>query len=155
MISHLLKTDGSWVTLFVRVTLGAVMLPHGLQKTLGWFGGSGFSASLSGFSEHLGIPVALAVLVIAAESLGALGLVTGFLTRISALGIFAVMIGAIFMAHLPNGFFMNWSGSQAGEGIEYHLLVLGMSAALVVGGGGLLSIDVMLSLKCLLLDGQG
>ena len=127
--------------LLVRVALGAVMLPHGLQKTLGMFGGSGFTSAIEGFREYFGMPTVVSVLVIAAESLGALGLIAGLLTRLSAFGVFAVMLGAIFMGHLQHGFFMNWLGNQAGEGIEYHLLALGMAAALMISGGGRWSMD--------------
>ena len=55
------------------------------------------------------------------------------------------MTGAIFMVHLPNGFFMNWFGNQAGEGFEYHLLAIGMAAALMIAGGGKWSVDRFLA----------
>lgn len=68
----------------------------------------------------------------AAEPLGGLGLLTGFLTRLSAFGVACVMVGAVFIAgHLGNGFFMNWSGQQAGEGFEFHLLAVGIAVALM------------------------
>jgi putative oxidoreductase len=47
----------------------------------------------------------------------------------------------MFMAHVKNGFFMNWFGKQQGEGIEYFLLILGLALALVVSGGGRWSVD--------------
>jgi len=134
-------TDDSWAALIVRLTVGLVILPHGAQKLLGWFGGYGFSGTMSFFTGQLGIPAPIALLVIVAESLGALALIAGFLTRASALGLVAVMLGAVFMAHLPNGFFMNWFGTQSGEGFEYHLLVIGMTLALAVVGGGRFSVD--------------
>ncbi len=143
----ILRTDGSWAGLIGRLVLGAVMLPHGLQKTLGWFGGHGFSGTMGFFTEQLGIPWVVALLVIVAESAGALGLIAGFLTRLSALGILAVMAGAIRMAHFQNGFFMNWSGSQAGEGFEYHILAAGLAAILLVTGGGRWSVDGALAGK--------
>ncbi len=136
----LLRTDDSIAPLFLRLALGAVMLPHGLQKTVGLFGGSGFSATLESFTS-MGTPAALAFLVIVAESAGALGLVFGFLTRLSALGIGAVMTGAIALVHWHHGFFMNWFGQQEGEGFEYHLLAIGIAIALVIAGGGRASID--------------
>jgi len=55
------------------------------------------------------------------------------------------MAGAIVTVHLRNGFFMNWSGNQTGEGFEFHLLALAMVAALILGGGGRASIDRILS----------
>jgi putative oxidoreductase len=43
--------------------------------------------------------------------------------------------------HSGFGFFMNWSGTQKGEGYEYHLLVLAMTAFLTIRGAGALSVD--------------
>jgi putative oxidoreductase len=88
-----------------------------------------------------GVPTVLALLVMAAELLGPLGLAVGLLTRVAAFGIASVMIGAIIMVHWPHGFFMNWFGNQKGEGFEYHLLALGIAIALIVGGAGVWSID--------------
>jgi len=140
-MNALLRTPDSSSLMIVRLALGIVMLPHGLQKTLGWFGGGGFGATMGSFTGPMGIPGALALLVILAESAGSVGLIVGLLTRIAALGIGCTMVGAIYMVHLPNGFFMNWFGKQAGEGFEYHLLAIGMAAALLLGGGGRASID--------------
>ncbi len=55
------------------------------------------------------------------------------------------MAVAIATIHSKFGFFMNWSGTQRGEGFEYHLLVLAMVATLVVRGSGALSLDRLLS----------
>jgi len=80
-----------------------------------------------------------------AEFLGGLGLIIGFLTRIAAFGVFVNMIVAILMVHSPNGFFMNWSGAQKGEGIEYHLLVLAITVVLMLRGAGAWSVDRILT----------
>jgi len=140
-MNALLRTPDSSSLMIVRLALGIVMLPHGLQKTLGWFGGGGFGATMGFFTGQMGIPGALALLVILAESAGSVGLIVGLLTRVAALGIGCTMVGAIYLVHLPNGFFMNWFGKQAGEGFEYHLLAIGMAGALLLGGGGRASID--------------
>jgi putative oxidoreductase len=137
----LFQTDESKLLFFQRLVLGAVILPHGLQKTLGWFGGYGFSATIDAFANYMHIPAPLAVLVILGESLGALGLIFGAFTRVGAFGIIASMLGAIFIVHAPHGFFMNWTGQGAGEGIEYHLLVLALALPLLVKGAGAYSID--------------
>ncbi len=129
----------------LRVTLGIVMFPHGAQKMLGWFGGYGFEGTMGFFTGTMGIPWIFGALAILAEFAGSLGLITGFLTRLSALGIGAVMVVAILTSHLQNGFFMNWMGNQKGEGFEYHLLVLGISIALIIKGAGAFSIDKKLS----------
>lgn len=137
----LVATDADAGPLILRLTLALVILPHGLQKTAGWFGGYGFGGTMQYFTETLGIPAFLALLVILAELLGPIGLAAGLLSRVAALGIGAVMVGAIFLSHLQHGFFMNWSGAQGGEGIEYHLLVLGIVVVLLVKGSGALSLD--------------
>lgn len=141
VLTSLLKTDSSVSALLCRLTLGLVMLPHGLQKTVGMFGGYGFSGSMGFLTGTVGLSSVVAFLVIAAESVGAIALILGFLTRFCAASIGIVMLGAAFMAHAQNGFFMNWQGAQAGEGYEYHILAIGLALALVVSGGGRLSID--------------
>lgn len=140
MFRKLFATNNDILPLILRLTLGLVMFPHGAQKLLGWFGGGGFSATMQGMTS-MGLPAVIVFLVIMAESLGALGLITGFLTRFSAFGIGMVMLGAIVTVHSKVGFFMNWTGKQAGEGFEYHLLVIGIAIVLMIRGGGALSVD--------------
>ena len=144
MLTKLLATDDSRTLMFQRLVLGAVILPHGLQKTIGAFGGGGFDGTMAYFTGALGIPAPFAILVILAESLGALALIAGVGTRIAAFGVFATMVGAVVLTHLPYGFFMNWFGTQAGEGFEFHLLVLALAAPLVVRGGGAWAADRVL-----------
>lgn len=142
-MTALLKTDNSWAQLFIRLLVAVVIFPHGAQKLLGWFGGRGFSATLAGMTG-MGIPAVVVLMIIAAESIGALMIAAGFLTRIAAGGLLLVMLGAIVI-HWPYGFFMNWGGKNPGEGFEYHLLVVGIAASLVVAGAGRLSVDRWLS----------
>jgi putative oxidoreductase len=66
---------------------------------------------------NVGLPTPLAALVIVAEFFGSIALVLGLFSRAAAVGIISVMIGAVVTTHLPNGFFMNWTGQQAGEGL--------------------------------------
>ncbi len=147
MIKKLLSTPDELSLAVLRLILGGVFFIHGAQKALGWFGGHGLDATLEAFTQGMGLPLLAAVLVVAAEFLGAIGLIVGFLTRLAAAGIFAVMVGAIGLVHLKHGFFMNWFGQQAGEGIEYHLLAIAISLALVLSGGGMASVDRFLSRK--------
>ena len=107
MFRKLIATTDDYALLVIRLVLGAVMLPHGLQKLLGWFGGYGFEATLGFFHSKLGVPTPLTMLVILAESLGALALMLGLLGRFSAFGVAATMVGAVLMVHGHNGFFMN------------------------------------------------
>jgi putative oxidoreductase len=143
VVHTLLATGNSSLLTILRIALGVVMLPHGLQKTLGWFGGYGFTGTMGGFTS-MGVPAFLAFLVIAAESAGAVALITGFTTRIAAFGIGATMLVASQM-HKANGFFMNWSGQQKGEGFEYHILAIAIAVVLMIGGAGRFSLDRRLS----------
>lgn len=101
MLQKFFKTDSDLGSLILRLVAGIVIFPHGAQKLLGWFGGYGFSGTM-GYFIGQGIPAPIAFLVIIGESLGALGLIFGFLTRLSAFGIGIIMIGAALI-HLPNG----------------------------------------------------
>ena len=143
----LFQTDEAWSGLILRVMLGLVMLPHGAQKLLGWYGGFGFAGTMGFFTEQMHVPAVVAFLVIIGESFGSLGLIMGFLTRFTAASLSLIMAGAIAMVHWPNGFFMNWFGKQAGEGFEYHLLVIGMSLALLAAGAGKWSVDGAIARK--------
>ncbi len=127
--------------LVLRLTLAVVLWPHGAQKALGLFGGSGIAGTVAGLSGHVGVPVALAYLLIAVEFLGPIALVLGFLTRLAALGIAVDMFMAAYLVHARNGFFMNFSGRQAGEGVEYFIYAVGIALALVIAGAGAYSID--------------
>lgn len=139
----LFQTDGTLVPLVLRLALAVVIFPHGAQKVLGWFGGHGLKGTVAFFRSQ-GLAAPLALLAIAAEFLGPLGLAVGLLTRVAALGIACVMLVAILRVHSRHGFFMNWSGKQPGEGFEFHLLALGIAVALIVGGAGLWSVDAAL-----------
>jgi putative oxidoreductase len=140
-MKFLFKTEDSWTGLVLRLGLGLVMFPHGAQKVLGWFGGHGFSATMEMFTGMMHVPVVFALLAVLAESAGSIGLITGCLTRVAAFGILCNMMVAIFMVHLPNGFFMNWTGKQAGEGFEYHILAIAIAIVLILVGGGKWSVD--------------
>lgn len=116
------------------------------KNLLGWFGGYGFNGTMGFLTGTAHLPWIVALLVILIEFFGALFLVSGFLTRVAALGIFVNFTGIVFTSHLKNGFFMNWANTpDAGQGYEYHLLVLGMSLALLIAGGGKASLDAALT----------
>jgi putative oxidoreductase len=140
MFKGVLRTREAMAPLVARLALGVVIFPHGAQKVLGVWGGKGLQETIAGF-EGMGIPPALAWCAVAAEFLGSLGLIFGFLTRICALGIATVMVVAAVKVHAAHGFFMNWHGGQAGEGFEYHVLAAGLALSLFLSGGGALSLD--------------
>jgi len=147
MFRKLIATDDDVASLILRVVTGIVFFAHGAQLALGWFGGNGFNATMQFFTQNMHIPAVFAFLAIAAQFLGALGLIVGLLTRVAAFGIGVVMLVAAVMVHLPIGFFMNWFGNQKGEGFEYHLLAMAIAVALMIKGGGKASIDRALSGK--------
>jgi putative oxidoreductase len=147
MFRKIVSTDDSTTTAILRLVLGAIFFAHGAQKMLGWFGGFGFSGTMGFFTGVMHIPAPLAFLAIAAEFFGGLGLIFGFLTRIAAIGIATNMIVAIATVHRAFGFFMNWNGNQKGEGFEFHLLVLAITAFLMIRGAGAFSLDRAISTK--------
>ena len=144
MLTRLLGTDGDWVITMVRMVLGIVFFAHGAQMALGWFGGAGLQSTMRTFRESLRIPAPLALLSVAAEFLGGLGLIAGLLSRVAALGIVVVMGVALLVVHRKFGFFMNWFGEKQGHGIEYHVLVLALALTVVVKGAGAFSLDQLL-----------
>ena len=115
--------------LTARVIVGIVFMAHGSQKLFGAFGGPGLSA----FVQMMG---PLRYLVAIGEFFGGLGLVVGFLSRFSAASITLIVVGAIAMVHAKAGFFMNWTGKQAGEGFEYHLLAIALLLTILIAGAG-------------------
>ena len=146
MLRKLLVTDENTATVILRLVLGVVFFAHGSQKMLGWFGGYGFSGTMAYFTGPAHIPAVFAFLAIVAEFFGGLGLIFGLLTRVAAFGISVNMLVAIAAVHGPFGFFMNWTGTQKGEGFEYHLLVLAMTGFLMIRGAGAFSLDRAITL---------
>ena len=84
MLSSIFRTSDDVGAFVARITLGVVILLHGLQKLLGLFGGAGFSGTVEFFVSS-GLPAFIAILIIIGESLGAIGLIAGFLSRLAAL----------------------------------------------------------------------
>ena len=145
-MKKIFETDpNNWAALIARIALGIVIFPHGAQKLFGWFGGFGFEGTMGFFTTQLKLPYPVALLVILIESIAALFVFFGFATRIAAFGILVNFLGVVIKIHASNGFFMNWAGSQKGEGIEYFLLLFGLATILLVTGGGKASIDAALS----------
>lgn len=132
--------------LFLRIVVAVAIFPHGAQKVLGIFGGNGLDATWKFFTETLHITPVLAGAAIAVEFLAPLFLLLGLFTRAAAVALAALMFVAM-QYHTANGFFLNWTGTQAGEGVEYHLLFLGAAIALVLFGGGRFSL-LSFSRKC-------
>ena len=143
-MNKLFSTKDDWTGFILRLSLGIVFFPHGAQKLFGWFGGDGFSGTMNYFTEIVGLPWMIAFLVIILESIGALALIVGIATRFVAASYIVLVLGMIFTTHIENGFFMNWYGSQPGEGFEYHLLVIGIAMTLIYNGSGKYAVDRLL-----------
>ncbi len=127
-------------SMMVRIPLGIIMMAHGSQKLLGVFGGLGLTGTLRSFETNLHIPPIFTLLAIIAEFAGGFGVLTGFLTRLSATGIATVMMVAIYKVHWMNGFFLSTQSSH-GNGLEYTFALLGMALYLMIAGGGQWCLD--------------
>ncbi|GAB4462488.1 MAG: hypothetical protein OHK0029_29430 [Armatimonadaceae bacterium] len=119
------RTAVNIALLSVRLIVGAIFMMHGAQKVFGAYGGPGLSQMMSG---DMG-PV-LGFLVAIGEFFGGLGIAVGFLARFSALANIVIMLGAIFMVHGKNGFFMSE------KGFEYNLALIGLLLPVFIMGSG-------------------
>jgi putative oxidoreductase len=140
-VKNIFVTSESKASVILRIILGCVLFAHGARNMIGWFGGSGFSNTMHYFTQTVGLAYIVGFLVICLQFFGAIFILIGFTTRVIALGILGLFFGMIVTVHLPYGFFMNWFGNSAGEGFEYHILVIGICSALLVLGGGAWSLD--------------
>jgi putative oxidoreductase len=141
MLRKLMNTPDDLALTILRLVLGVVFFAHGAQKALGWFGGYGFGGTMGFFTQQMHIPAAFALLAIAAEFFGSIGLIVGLLGRVAAFGIACNMVVAICMVHRHFGLFANWSGTQKGEGFEFHLLAIAITLVIMIKGSGALSLD--------------
>ena len=139
MFRRLNATSSTWVTLPLRLALAAVFLGHGSQKVLGSFGGPGLSAFISHPAPFPFMRPAWLWLSAAAfsELISGVLLLFGLLTRVAAFLLACVMIVGILAVHWPNFF--------APAGIEYPMVVLAACLALLIAGGGQLSVDLGLT----------
>jgi len=146
LLELVLGTFDSWSRLVVRVVLGVIFFAHGAQKTFGWFGGRGFTATLDGFQQRLGIPRPAGALAALTECFGGLALIVGLLARPAALGVAIVMLVAIAKVHWQHGFFVNFAGvPNKGHGYEFNLALLAMAVSVLIAGAGALSLDLAIA----------
>lgn len=112
--------------LIARIVVGVTFMAHAYQKLVL----DGMSATAQGF-EEMGIPLATvaAWFVMVVELLGGLALVLGVALPVVGVLLAIVMLGALFIGHASDGFFV------AEGGFEYVLVLAGVSLALGFGGG--------------------
>jgi len=140
MFRRIIATSSNWVTVPLRLGLGAVFIGHGAQKVLGSFNGPGFNAFTSGGTPFSFMKPASAWLAAAAlaELIGGVLVFLGLLTRVGAFLIACVMVTAIIGIHWPNFFAGN-------RGFEYPMTLLAICLALLISGGGAASVDLAMS----------
>ena len=120
--------------LSIRIACGLAFLYHGSAILFGAFGGPG----PQGFAAFLHAPDIVGYLVGLAQLGGGLAVLTGLFIRIGALCIIIVMLGAIFMVHLPHGYDISKGG------MEFALTQLLIAIALLFVGGGDWSLAALL-----------
>lgn len=129
-----LKT-APYAALVLRLATGIAFLAHGLLKLIVFT-----PAGTAGFFQSIGLPGALAYLVIAAELAGAVALIAGVYTRWVALGLIPVLLGAVFTVHASVG----WLFSNQGGGWEYPVFWIAALVALAMLGDGALALGAKL-----------
>src|SRR6202035_2112890 len=116
--------------LLIRIAAALAFLYHGCGILFGMFGGPGPVQ----FAAFMHMPEAVGYLVGLAQVAGGLAILTGVLIRVGAACVIVVMLGAIFLVHLPHGFNIGAGGS------EYAVTQLLVAAALLVTGPGAYSL---------------
>jgi len=120
----------------LRIALGALLIPHGMQKLFGAFGGMGFAKNAELFDKlgyHPGI--FWGTLVGCTEFFGGILLVLGLFTRGAALAVVIFMLNAVYYTSHAGGFF--WTN----RGSEYSILILFVALFFLIRGGGAWSVD--------------
>ncbi|MEL6925397.1 MAG: DoxX family protein, partial [Bacteroidota bacterium] len=92
LLHTLLSTQSNIGFSITRITLGLVLLPHGAQKMLGLFGGSGFTGTIEFFTQQMGLPFIIALSVILMEFFGSIALLVGLLSRVWALAFIGLCV---------------------------------------------------------------
>ncbi len=118
--------------LIIRISIGLLMLFHGLAKLNG---GLGF---IQGILESKGLPGFIAYGVIVGEVLAPLAIIVGFRTRIaSAIFAFNALV-AMLLVHASQIFTMS---EQGGWALELLGLYLFGAVALIFTGGGKIAVS--------------
>lgn len=128
--------------LTLRLVIGGILFAHGAQKVFGWWGGPGMQGWTGAMTRMRIRPAAPWAWISAlAELLGGLGLALGFLDPLPSFAIAGSMLIAIYLVHLPKGFF------NAKGGFEFNLSLLAAVAAIALAGPGAISLDALLGIR--------
>lgn len=116
----------------MRVTLGLLILLHGVGKITGGLGG------IEGMLQGAGLPGFLAYGAYVGEVLAPILLIVGFQTRLAAILVVANMLFAIFLAHMGQ---IATLGPSGGWAIELQGMFLFTAVAIALLGAGKFSLD--------------
>lgn len=137
-LGRIYSAVGEYAEPILRIVLGAILIPHGMQKLFGAFGGSGFAANAALFDRIGFTPgVFWGTLVGCTEFIGGILLVLGLFTRFAAAAVLIFMLVAMKFTS-ARGFF--WTGG----GMEYSLLIGVCALFFLIRGGGRCSLDHMM-----------
>ena len=120
----------NFALLVLRVACALPFLYHGSGILFGVLGGPG----PANFAAFMHAPAAIGYLVGLAQFAGGLAILTGAFLRVGAVCVMIVMLGAIFLVHLPHGFDINQSG------YEFALSELLLAFGLLIAGPGAYSL---------------
>jgi putative oxidoreductase len=140
-LSRLYSSLGDWAHTLLRVALGLILIPHGMQKLFGAFGGpgmNGFTGVLQKYGYPPGFSTFIAWPIMITEFFGGILLVLGLFTRPVAVAVLIFMLEAARFHWGLAGFF--WTA----RGNEYPLILAALAFYFIVQGGGRLSADAKL-----------
>jgi putative oxidoreductase len=129
-VSHELDLE----LLIMRVACALPFIYHGCAILFGAFGGPG----PQGFAAFMHYPVVIGYLVGLAQFAGGIAILTGALLRVGAVCVIIVMLGAIFIVHLPHGYDIGRGG------LEYALTEMLLALGLLLAGPGKYSLASIL-----------
>ncbi|MHB8637434.1 MAG: DoxX family protein [Fimbriimonadaceae bacterium] len=138
--------DVDFGLLVLRLAVGGIVIYYGAQKMLGLFAGLGFAPTIQMF-QKMGFPPVFGALSIFAEFFGSLGLITGTLTRVAAVGLTANMAVATWVMLKQPDIFSNifkFGDAADARTVAYPMLLCLASLAILLTGAGRFSVDAKL-----------
>jgi putative oxidoreductase len=137
--------------LILRLALAAVFIIHGSEMVrpehqwgATWYTHAAEARAKPGEPPEIMEPLRTAPAQMAVawgEFIGGIALGVGFLTRLAALGLIAIMAGAIYFVHWTHGFDITKGG------FEYNVVIIAVCLVLILTGGGTLAVDRFFRLR--------